>query len=213
MKRLALFYVLLVSIGWQLAMAQNVQITGTVTSSEDGQPLPGASVSVKGTNVGTTSDAQGKYTLTVPSDAKTLEISFVGLKTQEVEIGGKSVIDVSMAPETTALNEVVVTALGIKRSEKSLGYSATTVSSDEVTKGETPSIANALQGKIAGVTISSGSGAPGASTKVIIRGYSSISGNNQPLYIIDGIPMNNSFFSSYSGTNGVTDFGNGANDL
>lgn len=208
MKRLALFYVLLVSIGCQLAMGQTVEITGTIKSLEDGQPLPGASVMVKGTNVGTTTDIDGKYSLAVPTDAKTLVINFVGLKTQEVEIGGRTVVDVTMEPEAKALGEVVVTALNMKRSEKALGYSVATVQGDEITKTGQSTVMNSLQGKLAGVVISTSGGLPGASTKVILRGYASILGNNNPLYIVDGSPINNSDRLQ----NGV-DYGNGANDI
>jgi len=222
MKRLTLFYVLLVSIGWQFAMAQTVEIRGTIKSQEDGQPLPGASIGVKGTNIGTTSDLDGKYSLSVPLSAKTLEINFVGLKSQDVEIGGRSVIDVVMEPEAKVLGEVVVTALGVKRDQKALGYSVSQVSGEDIQKSGTFSALNALEGKIAGVNISTASGAPGASTKVILRGYSSIGSSNSPLFVVDGVPINNSetpespnqILGTYStgGANGV-DFGNQANDV
>jgi TonB-linked SusC/RagA family outer membrane protein len=212
MKRLALFYVLLVSIGCQLAMGQTVEITGTVRSLEDGQPLPGASILVKGTNTGTTTDMQGKYILSVPANAKILVVNFVGQKSQDVEIGGRTVIDITMEPEAKSLNEVVVTGFGIRRAEKSLGFSSTNVSNEELTKTSERSALNALQGKVAGVNITSSSGAPGSSTRIFMRGYSTLSGSNQPLFIIDGVPLNNGAIVD-DDLNGGLDFGNRINDI
>ena len=207
MKRFTLCLVF-VAIGIKLTLAQTVQITGTVISSEDKQPLPGAAVIVKGTNIGTTADAQGKYSLNVPSDAKTLEIRFVGNETQEVEINGRKVIDVTLKPESKQMDEVVVTSLAMTRSQKAVGYSVATVKSEEITKASQSTLMNSLEGKLAGVIVSSGGGQPGASTKVILRGYASITGNNNPLYIVDGSPIDNTSRVQ----NGV-DFGNGANDI
>ena len=212
MKRLAMFLAFFLCLGLHLTMAQNVQITGTVTGSEDGQPLPGASVMVKGTNIGTTTDFQGKFVLSVPSDAKILVVSFIGLKTQETEIAGKSIIVVTLESDAKALDEVVVTALGIKRAEKSIGYSNTVVSNEGITKGKDRSVLNSLQGKVAGVQISSASGSPGASSRIILRGFSSLGGSNQPLFVVDGVPLNNTVINN-SSLNGGYDFGNQINDL
>ncbi|PIB34304.1 hypothetical protein BFP72_02085 [Reichenbachiella sp. 5M10] len=137
---------------------------------------------------------------------------------QEVEIGARSVVDVAMAADAKQLTEVVVTAQGVERDIKSLGYSATAVGEEEVTRGRTSDVMSSLQGKVAGVNISSASGAPGASTKVILRGYSSIGGNNNPLYIVDGVPINNSSnyvnaSNSSTDINRSQDFGNRANDI
>jgi TonB-linked SusC/RagA family outer membrane protein len=189
MKRLALFLAFFAYVGIYLAMAQTVQITGTIVSSEDGQPLPGASITVKGTNVGTTTDFQGKYSLSVPADAKTLIINFVGLKSQEIEIGGKSIINASMEPDTKTLNEVVVTALGITREKRALGYAVQDVDGEEITKARNSNLAVALQGKVAGVDIKPSSGMPGASSQITIRGARSFTDNNSPLYVIDGMPI------------------------
>ena len=208
MKRLAMFLAFFVLVGLHLTMAQTVQITGLVTSSEDGQPLPGASVTVKGTTVGTVTDFQGKYTLSVPSSAQILAFSFVGMKTQEVAINGRTTVDALIEPTTVGLEEVVVTAMGITRSQKAVGYSVTTVNSAEISKSGQSTLMNSLQGKVAGVTVTSGGGLPGASTKVILRGYASITGNNNPLYVVDGSPIDNTSRVQ----NGV-DFGNGANDI
>ncbi len=215
MKKLTLLMALLFAIGMVLH-SQEVQVKGKVTSSEDGSALPGASVIVKGTQVGTVTDGEGNFVVKVPSGATTLVVSFVGMKTQEVDIAGRQVVDVVLQPEVIGMEEVVVTALGIKRSEKALGYSAVTIGSDDIAQTRTNSLMNSLQGKIAGVSITSNSGAPGASTKVIIRGFSSITGNNEPLYVVDGVPVNNTRNTLYADNNDVSrtqDFGNRANDI
>ncbi|HOK52133.1 MAG TPA: TonB-dependent receptor plug domain-containing protein, partial [Bacteroidales bacterium] len=215
MKKLTLLMAFLYAFAFTL-LSQEVQVKGKVTSAEDGSALPGASVVVKGTNTATVTDPEGNYSIRVPAGATTLVVSFVGMKTQEVEIGGRTTIDISMQPEVIGMEEVVVTALGIKRSEKALGYSAVTIGSEDISQTRTTNLMNSLQGKIAGVSITSSSGAPGSSTKVIIRGFSSITGNNEPLYVIDGIPVNNTRNAFYADNNDVSrtqDFGNRANDL
>ncbi len=213
MKKLFLLIVLLVYAGSHALLAQTTVITGTVTSSAKGEGvIPGVAVSVKGTTVGTITDVNGKYSLAVPVNATTLIFSYIGMKKLEVEIAGRKVIDAILEPELLGLGEVVVTAIGIKRSEKSLGYSATQIKSDEITASSGRSALNALQGKVAGINISSASGAPGASTRVFLRGYSSLGRSNQPLYVIDGVPVSNAAIGS-SSINGGTDFGNAANDI
>lgn len=143
------------------------------------------------------------------SSAKTLRVSFVGMQTQEVAI--KPNLRVVLKSDAEVLDEVVVTAMGIKRSEKALGYSATSVNSERITETRTSDIMSSLSGKIAGVQISNTSSDPGASNSVIIRGVSSLSGSNQPLYVVDGVPLNNSAVYSTDGLNSGYDFGNGAN--
>lgn len=215
MKKLTLLMAFLYAFAFTL-LSQEVQVKGKVTSAEDGSALPGASVVVKGTNAATVTDPDGNYTIKVPAGATTLVVSFVGMKTQEVEIAGRTTIDVTLQPEVIGMEEVVVTALGIKRSEKALGYSAVTIGSEDISQTRTSSLMNSLQGKIAGVSITTSSGAPGSSTKVIIRGFSSITGNNEPLYVIDGIPVNNTRNALYADNNDVSrtqDFGNRANDI
>ncbi|MDX9855070.1 MAG: carboxypeptidase-like regulatory domain-containing protein, partial [Tenuifilaceae bacterium] len=184
MKRLCVFLAGLVLVGISFAQAQTVRITGTVTSSEDGMPIPGVSVVVKGTTIGGITDPDGKYGLNVPSDAQTLIYSFVGLKTQEVAIGGRAIIDVVMEPEMLQVEEVVVTALGITRQKKALGYAVQDVKGDELNKAGQTNVLNALTGKIAGVQISGASGNTGGSAKILIRGVASVSGSNDPLFII-----------------------------
>ena len=212
MKKIALLLAFF-AIGLQVLMAQTKEISGSVTSADDGGAIPGVSVSVKGTSLGTITDMDGKFRMKVPQDAKSLLFSFVGMNSQEVIIGNQSTFKVKMTSGNISVDEVVVTAMGIKRSEKSLGYSASKVSNEEINSTGNSSMMNSLQGKIAGVNVSSASGAPGASSRVVLRGVSSLGGSNQPLYVIDGIPINNSMAGSSTEINGGLDFGNRANDI
>lgn len=177
--------------GVQLVSAQVKSISGTVTATEDRKPIPGVSVSVKGTTIGTITDIDGQYQLDVPSDARRLVFSFVGMKTREMPITG-SVIDVELNSDIIGVDEVVVTAMGIKRSEKTLGYAATTVESNELVKDRSTNITSSLSGRVAGLQIQSTSSDPGTASTVTIRGFGSINGSNQPLYIVDGVPLQNS---------------------
>lgn len=185
-------------------------INGTVTSAADGTTLPGVSVVVKGTTIATVTDIDGKYVLNnVPDDASALVFAFMGMKTQEVALSG-TIVDCALEKEDVTLDEVIVTALGLTRSEKTIGYSATNVDGEDFEKNSSVNVMNSLQGKVAGVAVTSGGGSPGASTKVIIRGYSSVSGNNNPLYVVDGVPIDN---STRTGANDGLDFGNRGNDI
>jgi TonB-linked SusC/RagA family outer membrane protein len=208
MKRIALLLAIF-AIGLQSVWAQTKEITGTVTSAEDGSTIPGVSVSVKGTTLGTITNLDGQYTLKAPQDANTLVFSFVGMQTLEATIQGTKV-DVEMESDVVGINEVVVTALGIKRSEKAIGYAASSVNAEELTKTRNSDIMSGVSGKVAGVQISSSSSDPGASNSVIIRGVSSLGGSNQPLYVIDGVPMTNNSSGSTS-LDESYDFGNAAN--
>jgi len=196
--------------------AQARTVTGRITSSEDGSGLPGVNVVLKGTANGTVTDVEGKYSLSVPPEGGTLVFTFIGLKSEEAVIGERAVVDLKMSEDRQQLQEVVVTALNVERKEAALGYSATTVHSADISQGRSFSPINGLQGKVAGVIINSGSGAPGAQTFVNIRGLNSIGGNNNPLYVVDGVPVNNSFNNFTSDTNDANrqqDFGNRANDF
>ncbi len=187
-------------------------ITGVVTDAGDGTTIPGVAVQVKGTTIGIVTGIDGDYSLSVPNDATILIFKYVGKKTQEVEIGSQTKINVVMEAESQELGATVVTAVGIKKDEKKLGYSVTQVNSENLTQGRDKSLVNSLQGKVAGVNITSSSGAPGASTRVILRGFSSLGGSNQPLFVVDGVPIDNS--SSADGDiNGGVDYGNRSNDL
>lgn len=199
MKRKLKLFLALFFVGIGVVMAQT-QVRGTVTD-ENGEPVIGASVLVKGTTVGTVTDMDGKFTLPeVPNSAKTLMISYIGMVTREVAIAPN--LQVVLKGDTRALEEVVVTAMGIRRDRKALGYAAQDLKSDQLNKAGTTSLANAIQGKLTGVDIRQSSGAPGASAQVIIRGARSFSGNNQPLYVIDGMPINTS--ADFSTGNSVT---------
>ena len=191
MKKIALLFAIF-AIGLSSVLAQTREITGTVTSADDGNPIPGVSVSVKGTTIGTITDIDGKYNLKVPQDARTLVFSFVGMQTQEVAITGTT-LKVVLKSDVVGLNEVVVTALGIKKEAKSLGYAYQEVNSDELSKTGTADMTKALQGKLAGADIKVSSGMPGASSQIVLRGARSFTGNNTPLYVIDGMPIENSF--------------------
>ncbi len=179
---------------------QQKTITGKITDSK-GAPIPGANVSVKGTTAGTIADANGKYSLAVSDPNATLVISFIGYKSQEVALGGKNSLDVTLAEETTVLNEVVVTALGIKKESKRLGYSTATVNSESLSTERTVNVGNSLEGKVAGLNISAPASGPGGSSKIRIRGQSSFGANNSPLIIVNGVPINNSAISA-GGANG-----------
>jgi TonB-linked SusC/RagA family outer membrane protein len=200
------------AIGLQVLMAQTKEITGKVTSSEDGGAIPGVTVSVKGTTMGTITDMDGVFRLKVPQDSKTLVVSFVGMASQEVAIGSQSTINVQLAPDLVAVDEVVVTALGVSREKKSLGYSVQDVKGNELAQAKENNVINSLSGKVSGVQITNSSGAVGSSSRIIIRGASSLGGNQQPLFIVDGVAISNSEFSSADGFGGVNR-GNGAGDI
>ena len=213
MKKLGLLLMGLL-LGAALAQAQTLRVSGTVTGAEDGMPIPGVSVIVKGTTIGTATDMDGKYTLNVPSDAQTLVFSYIGYATQEVALAGRTngaSIDVAMASASEDIEEVVVTALGISREKKALGYAAQTFGGEDIASATISNPMSALQGRVAGVEITTPAG-PGATQNVIIRGASSFS-SNQPLYIVDGVPLVNAQISAGSGLNSTVDFGSGINAL
>ncbi|MCB0665091.1 MAG: SusC/RagA family TonB-linked outer membrane protein [Saprospiraceae bacterium] len=191
------------------AMAQQ-QIRGTVTNSEDGEPMIGVTILERGTTNGTVSDFDGSYELTVQPGA-VLEFSYTGFSTQEITVGSESEINVLLSPGVQ-LQEVTVTALGIERSTKALQYSVTDVSGDEFQEAREVNVANALSGRIAGVNVSNIASGPAGSSRIIIRGNASLQGNNQPLYVVDGIPMDNSGFGQ-AGIWGGRDEGDGLSSI
>lgn len=208
--------------------AQERTISGKVTSKDDNATLPGVTVMLKGTTTGTTTDMDGNYKLSVPAQGGVLVYSFVGMASQEVEIGTRSVVDLGMETDAQQLAEVVVTALGVEREKKALGYSVQELKGKTLTQSKETNIVNGLAGRVAGVTVNSSSGAPGASSRIVIRGNSSLLGNNQPLFVVDGIPIDNSQFSSSARNNtnepsngtrkgdeeqGAADYGNAAQDI
>ena len=184
MKKAKLFMACLLTLLTTVVYAQHQTVKGTITD-EKGEPLPGVSVVVEGTTLGVITGNDGKYSISA-KDGQVLNFYLFGMKSVRQTVSGP-VMNVKMEEDALALDEAVVTALGITRSEKSIGYAATTVKSDEIIAHHSTNVTTALAGKVAGVQISSTTTDPGASTNVIIRGYSSINGSNQPLYVVDGI--------------------------
>jgi TonB-linked SusC/RagA family outer membrane protein len=172
----------------QAVFAQRT-ITGTVNSSDDGSGIPGATVVVKGTTIGVTTDINGRYSINVPETASTLVFSFIGKKTVEVIFGTQTTVNVTLESDVFDLEGVVVTALGIARERRALGYSVQEVGGEELARSGNPNLATALQGKVAGLEVRQSSGMPGAPSTIFIRGARSFSGNNQPLYVVDGMPI------------------------
>lgn len=188
-------------------------INGRVTSSDDGSGLPGVNVFLKGTQSGTITDADGKYSLSVTDNNGTLVFSYIGFTTQEIGIAGRTTIDVTMEPNIESLGEVVVTALGIEREEQTLGYSVGKVKGEDLTHVAQENVLNSLAGRVPGVTINSTGGA-GSSVRMTIRGTKSLVNDNQPLFVIDGVPIVNSLNNiSQVGSDNRVDYGNPIADL
>ena len=185
------------------AWAQNV-VTGTVEDADG--PLIGASVLVKGTTVGTITDFDGNFTIEA-NIGDELEFSYMGYSSQTIQVTGNT-INVTMSENTEVLSEVVVTALGIKRDRKALGYEVSEVKGEELTKAKEVNVANSLAGRVAGLVVSETAGGASGSTRVVLRGATEITGNNQPLYVIDGVPMDNTSYGQ-AGTEGGYDLGDG----
>ncbi|MFN5876701.1 MAG: TonB-dependent receptor plug domain-containing protein, partial [Ignavibacteria bacterium] len=193
-----------------VATAQDRTITGTVTDS-DGAAIAGAIVKVKGTKTGTFSRSNGGYTVKASAGA-VLVFSSTGKKTQEVTLGESNTVNVRLASDQSKESEVVVTAIGLNRSKKSLGYSTQEVGSDQITNSRETNIVNSLASRVAGVQVNNSTGVPGASSYIRIRGSSSLTGNNQPLWVVDGIPIDNSQLASEA-TQGSVAYSNRAMDL
>lgn len=186
----------------QVAMAQERTVTGKVTSSEDGEVIPGVNVLLKGSGVGTTTDLEGNFKINLPSGGGVLVLSFIGFATQEVDVGSRSIINVALVPDVKQLSEVVVTAVGIERDKKALGYSVASLDGKDLAQRSEPDPVRSLSGKVAGVNIIGSNGTAGAGTRITIRGNSSLTGNNQPLFVVDGVPFDNSTFETGSFTDG-----------
>jgi TonB-linked SusC/RagA family outer membrane protein len=204
MRKALLFVVALftMALSYEVSAQQRV-ITGKVISEEDGLGLPGATVLVKGTTVGTTTDLDGNYSISVPAGSDVLIFSFVGLKAKEEAIGNRSVVNVTLTTDASQLSEVVVTAIGIEREKKALGYAVTSVDNSQLENRPEADVARVLQGKVPGVNITSTNGMSGSGTNMVIRGYSSATGSNQPLFVVDGVPFN----TSTNAQNGFTQGG------
>lgn len=210
MKRLTyLLLCLCVSIG--VVTAQTTRVTGTIISAEDNEPVIGASVMVKGAAIGTVTNLEGTFSLEVPSNAKVLVVSYVGMVTQEVPV--REVINVMLQTDTQTLDEVVVTAMGLSREKKSLGYAVQEVNSEELTQAGQMSVTGSLTGKIAGVHVNTFSGTVGASSRISVRGNSSLAQNQQPLIVVDGVPISNDVLRSGDNAYNGVDYGSGLNDI
>lgn len=180
-----------------MAFAQGRKVTGTVTSGEDGLPIPGATVLVKGTTVGTATDLDGQFSLTVPADGKVLVFSFIGTTTQEINVGQKSVIDVIMQPDVQSLNEVVITgAAGIESRRVEMGYNATSIETRDVAQGRAANVAAGLTGKVAGLQINTTGSGVNPNVRVVLRGARSLTGNNEALIVVDNVIVPNSILGN-----------------
>ncbi|CAM4061494.1 TonB-linked outer membrane protein, SusC/RagA family [Pedobacter westerhofensis] len=193
-----------VAVKTVIPAAQQTQVKGTVTDHK-GLPLPGVSVRLKGGPAASSTNAEGKYTIAIPDGSGTLIFTFMGYLVQEIAVAGRTAADVVLQEQSQELTEVVVTALGIRREKKSLAYAVSEVEGDELTQARENNVANALTGKIAGVNASGLSTGPGGSSRVIIRGNGSLNGSNQPLYVINGMPMDNSTPGGSATSNGGSD--------
>jgi TonB-linked SusC/RagA family outer membrane protein len=193
-KLLSFFFVCTLLIG--ATYAQERRISGKVTAAEDDSPLPGVSVLVTGTTKGTTTDAEGNYSIEVPTSSNSLTFRFIGYVSQTLPIGNQATLSVVMTMDASELSEVVVTALGIERQKKELGYAAATVSNETLTKGNAVNVANGLQGKVSGLNVTTVSSGVFEDVKINLRGIRSMTGNNNPLLVIDGVPMDLNFLSS-----------------
>ncbi len=213
MRKFTIFLALMLFIGLQVANAQRT-ITGKVTSSDDGSGIPGATVMVKGTATGTITDTDGKFSLAIPKDKESILVSYVGMVTQEIKLGAENLVNVVLAPSVRELEGVVVTALGIPREKKSLGYATQEVSGSDLNKVQTNNFVNSLSGRVAGVQVKTTTNM-GGSTNVLLRGTKSLTGDNQALFVIDGVPVNNSVTNSVSQQQAGQgyDYGNDASDV
>ncbi|GHM99346.1 SusC/RagA family TonB-linked outer membrane protein [Cytophagales bacterium WSM2-2] len=173
-----------------IAWAQTRTVSGKVTSKDDGAALPGVNVVVKGTSNGTTTDSDGKYALALPESGGALVFSFIGLRTEEIEIGDRTTVDVQLNLDVSQLQEVVVTAQGLAREKKALGYSVSTVNKEQLEARPVNDISAVLRGKVPGVVINPTGGMAGSGSSINIRGFSSLTGNTQPLWVVDGVPFN-----------------------
>lgn len=211
MKKQLLVGLCFLMLSMTQVFAQNRIITGTVTAKDNGLPLPGVTVKIKGTQIGTQTDHAGTYTLNV-ADGAVVEFGFIGYLPQQLTVQG-NILNVSLAPGSLELSEVVVTSQGIKREKRTLGYSAPTVNNKELTEGGNPSALTSLTGRVAGVNITSATNTPGGSTRIVLRGGSSITGNNQALMVVDGVPIDNSTIVAGPNSLKAVDFGNRGNDI
>jgi len=213
MKKVVSF-LLFLALGTLTMFGQARVVTGTVVDADGTTPMPGVSVVVRGTTLGAITDASGNYEIEVPQDAVALMFSFVGMRTQEMAVDGQSVINVILESTSMELDEVVVTALGVSREKKSLGYAVQEMDGDAVNQVKTDNIVNSLSGKLAGVHVKANNNF-GGSTNIVIRGSGSLTQNNQALFVIDGVPVSNAITNSLDQEQGRAgfDFGNAVSDV
>lgn len=204
MKKLSIIVAFLLLVCVSIAQAQTVRITGTVKGAQDGLSIPGVSVLVKGTTIGITTDLDGKYAINAPTNATTLVFSFVGMKTQEVQIGGRNIIDVLLESESLQVEELVVVGYGVQRKRELTG-SITQVKGESVASLATPSFESQLAGRSAGVQINAANGVLGEAPRIRIRGIGSISGGTYPLVVVDGIPVFTGDLGGYASNNALGD--------
>jgi TonB-linked SusC/RagA family outer membrane protein len=199
-----------------IVAAQQIEVTGVVTDVTTGEPVPGASVVQKNTTNGTITDVEGVYMLNVPQGA-TIVFSFVGFATQEIVADAAGTYNIQLEPAVFDVDEVVVTALGISRQKKALGYSVSELGGEELSTVKESNVMNSLTGKVAGVVITQSTSGPGGGSRVIIRGNNSLRGENQPLYVVDGVPIDNSGVGSAAGAGtgeySRADYGTGISDI
>jgi len=177
--------------GFQNLHAQTSTVKGMITDASSGIPIPGANVVVKGTKTSVSTDFDGKYSINVPNQSAVLVFSYVGSASKEIPVSGQTTINVTLGADTHQLGEVVVTALGIKREKKTVTYSAQNIDVAEVSQARSLNVANSLSGKVAGLNFSTTSNGVGSSSRITLRGNRSLNGNNQPLYVVDGVPISN----------------------
>ncbi|HRM13970.1 MAG TPA: TonB-dependent receptor plug domain-containing protein, partial [Flavobacterium sp.] len=204
----------LVMISCFSAVAQNRSVTGVVADA-DNKVVVSATVKVKGVSISTITDAEGKFTVSVPAGKAILAVSSIGFVSKTVEVAAdQRNVTIVLAESTQELGEVVVTALGIKKQKKSLGYAVQEIKGTSLVEAREPNLANALTGKVAGLQVVRSSAGPGGSSKLVLRGFNSLTGDNQPLIVVDGVPMDN--FTGASNNdywNPSLDMGNGISDL
>ena len=209
MRKFYFFLITFLALGFSLK-AQEITVTGIVTSAEDGWGLPGVTIQVKGTTRGEVTGINGDYTIRVNSN-DVLQFSYVGYQSQEIPVDGKTKIDVVMKTDAMLLDNVVVTALGIKRQKRELGYATEDISGEDLTRSGSDNVINSLSGRAAGVQIITGDGVAGGSSRIVIRGNNSIFGDNQPLIVVDGVPMTNE--GGVTGWDGGQDWGTALNNI
>jgi len=212
MRKLTFLLTCLFLVGVGLVNAQSKSISGKVLSAEDGQPIIGATVLVKGTTVGTITDTDGLFKISLQGNAKNLLVSYVGMTTVDVE--AKNNMVVKLQSDALVMDELVVTAMGISRAKKSLGYSTQEVSGEDLTTVKSDNFLNSLSGKISGVQVKRNTNM-GGSTNIVMRGSKSLLGNNQVLFVVDGVPISNSNFNLSTQATGTVayDYGNAASDI